>query len=198
MIEPPKVMTPKSTQNSSLAPPVLNIPYEATNSAEIDIHGFASPNSRVRLYLDDEPLETVDVSSDGSFTFENVALYLGRNNIYGTTLDEKDKESLPSKTIKLIFDSEKPSLIVSEPENNRKIQGGDKKVKVSGKTEPGAKVFVNNMQAIVNGDGSFSIDQPLNDGDNTIFIKAQDSALNISEIQRTVNYAAEESSEESE
>ncbi|MDD5415833.1 MAG: hypothetical protein PHE48_02370 [Candidatus Daviesbacteria bacterium] len=189
IIKPPQALTPKSAQNASLAPPVLNIPFEATNSAQIDIQGFASPGSRVRLYIDGESLQTVDVSSEGSFTFANVTLYLGINNIYGTTLDEQEKESLPSKTIKLIYDSEKPSLIVSEPEDNKKIQGGDRKVKVSGKTEPGAKVFVNNTQAIVNGDGSFTIDQSLNDGDNTISIKAQDSALNQSEVQRIINYS---------
>lgn len=184
-----KKSSPPPSQESVLAPPVLNIPYEATNTAQINISGYGTPYSKVKLYLDGEPKQTTDVSSNGSFTFENVTLFLGTNNIYGITLDDTDKESLPSKTIKLIYNNEKPVLAVSEPEDGKKIQGGDKKIKVSGKTDPGIKVFVNDMQVIVGSDGNFAIDQSLNDGDNTISIKAQDSALNFSEVQRTVNYA---------
>lgn len=185
--QPQKTIT-KPSENSALAPPVLNIPYEATNTAAVDIKGFGTPNSKVKLYIDDNPEQTVDVSGDGSFNFEDVSLNLGTNNIYGKTLDDTEKESLPSKTIKLFYDNEKPPLTIFEPEDGRKIAGGDKKVKVSGKTDPGVKVFVNETQVIVKSDGSFGMDQPLNDGDNIISIKAVDSASNITDIQRAVIY----------
>lgn len=188
IVKPPKSQTPQSAQNAGLAPPVLNIPYEATNSAKIDIRGFGTPGSRVRLYIDSESLQTVDVSLDGSFTFANVNLNLGTNNIYGATLDEQGKESLPSKTIKLIFDNEKPTLNIFEPEDGKKIQGGDKKVKVSGNIESGVKIFINDTQVIVDQNGNFSLDQPLNDGDNDISIKALDFASNKTEVQRRVTY----------
>lgn len=179
------IAVPKS---EAIAPPVLNIPYEATNSASISIKGYGTPNSKVKLYIDDEGMQTVNVSSDGSFTFEEVYLILGINNIYGKTLNDKGEESLPSKTIKLVFDNEKPNLQINEPEDGKKIQGGDKKIKVAGKTEIGTKVFINGNQTIVDKDGNFSQDQSLNDGDNTISIKAADAAGNITEIQRSVNY----------
>ncbi len=185
---PPKKTITQSTENSSLAPPVLNIPYEATNSSQINIGGYGTADSKVKLYLDDEPQQTVDVSSDGSFTFEQVSLSLGTNNIYAKTVDDQNKESLPSKTIKLIYDNEKPLLSISEPEDNKKIQGGDKKVRVAGKTDPGVNVFINGTQVIVGSDGSFGIDQQLNDGDNTISIKAVNTTSNTTEMQRTVNY----------
>lgn len=188
IINPSQKTVTQSPQTGILAPPVLNIPYEATNSAQIDIKGFASPDSKVKLYLDDEPKETVNVSSEGSFIFENVELSLGTNNIYGKTLDDKNQESLPSKTIRTIYDNEKPFLTISEPEDNKKIQGGDKQVKVSGKTEPGVKVYINDTQVIVSSDGNFGIDQPLNEGDNTISIKAADSASNFTQIERKVTY----------
>lgn len=172
-----------------LAPPVLSIPYEATNTAQINIAGFGTPNLKVKLYLDDSPIQTTDVSPEGSFSFENIDLSLGTNNIYAAALDDNNKESLPSKTIKLFYINEKPSLVITEPEDGKKIQGGDKKVKVSGKTDPGVKVFVNDSQVIVDGSGNFATDQPVNDGDNVISITAQDLALNTSEIQRTINYA---------
>ncbi|MDO8573286.1 MAG: hypothetical protein Q7R77_00900 [Candidatus Daviesbacteria bacterium] len=189
IVSPPKKTVIRSSENANLAPPVLNIPYEATYSARINIAGFSTPDTKVKLYLDDEDKQTIDVLSDGSFTFEDISLSLGTNNIYGTTLDNENKQSLPSKTIKLIYDNEKPILSINEPEDNKKIQGGDKKVKISGTIEPGAKVYINSAQIIVGKEGNFSTDQPVNDGDNDIIIKAVDIALNSTEIQRRVNYA---------
>lgn len=186
IVKPSQKTVVQSPNTSPLAPPILNIPYVATNSAQIDIKGYGTPNSKVRLFLDDESKQAAEVAEDGSFTFNNVDLSLGTNNIYGTTVDEEDKESLPSKTIRLIFDNEKPSLNINEPNDGKVIQGGDKKVKVSGKTDSNMNVFVNDTQAIVDKDGNFNIDQSLNDGDNIISIKAVDEAANTTEIQRKV------------
>lgn len=187
-LNPSPKNTTKLSDNSFLAPPVLNIPYEATNSSQIDIKGYSTPNSKVKLYLDDQSKDTVDVNGEGSFTFQNVDLNLGTNNIYAKTIDDKNTESLPSKTIKVIFDNEKPSLTISEPEDNKKIQGGDKKVKVAGKTDPSAQVFINGTQIILDKDGNFSSDQPLNEGDNSITIKALSLTSNTTELQRRVTY----------
>ncbi len=188
IVKPSQKTISQSSENTTLAPPVLNIPYEATNTAQINIKGFGTPNSKIKLYIDDESKQTVDVESDGSFNFENVTLGLGTNNIYAKTLDEQGKESLPSKTIKILYDNEKPSLSINEPEDNKVLQGGDKKVKASGKTDTGVKIFINGSQTIVDKDGNFSADFPLNDGDNTISIKAVDIAGNTTEIQRNVKY----------
>lgn len=183
---PPKETSQPVSENSNLAPPVLNIPYEATNTAQINIGGYGTADSKVRLYIDDKQISETKISEDGSFAFENVDLAIGTNNIYGITLDSNNKESLPSKTIKLYYSSEKPSLSISEPEDNKTIQGGDKKVKVAGKTDPDVKVFINGTQVIVNGDGNFSTEIPLNEGDNQLTISAQDRAMSKTEQQRKV------------
>ena len=179
-----KIVT--KTENTSLAPPVLAVPFEATNTAQIDIKGYATSHSKVKLFLDDEARETVAVSAQGEFIIPNVLLSLGTNNIYAKTLDEKDSESLPSKTIKIIYDDEKSSLTLTEPEDNKIIQGGDKKIKFSGKTEPGVQVFINESQIIVDSEGNFTRELPLNDGDNNFDIKAVDQAANTTEISRKV------------
>lgn len=176
------------SENPSLAPPVLNIPFEATNSAQIDIKGYATANSKVKLYLDDSPKQTAEVNSDGSFIIENVSLSLGINNIYAKTLNDKDNESLPSKAFRITYDNEKPILDISEPEDGKKIQGGDKKIKVSGKTEAGAKILINDSQVVVDKEGNFTTELPISDGDNMITIKAIDSAANTTEVQKRVNY----------
>lgn len=178
------VKTPKNL----LAPPVLNIPFEATNSAQISIKGFGVPNSKVKIYIDDEKKAEVNVSENGSFTAEGIELALGINNIFGKTIDEDSKESLASKTIHLSFLSEKPKLDLREPEDNKSITGGDKKVMVSGSTSAGIRVFINGGQTIVDKDGNFSLNLDINEGENTIAVKASDDAGNFTEIQRRVVY----------
>ena len=185
--DPPKIIE-NPVENSLLAPPVLNIPYEATNTARISIKGYGSPNSKVAIFLDDEEKDTIEVSEDGGFEFKNIELSLGTNNIYGKSIDEKNKESLPSKNFQIIYDNEKPRLELSEPEDGKQIQGGDKRIKISGSTKVGARVFINEGQIIVDKDGKFSSEQSLNDGDNIFNIKAIDIASNTTEISRRVIY----------
>lgn len=187
-LAPSKKVKTEVSQNSSLAPPVLNIPYEATNTAQIDISGYGTPHSKVTIFLEDEKKDTVEVSSDGSFEMKNFQLTLGTNNIYGKSIDDNNQQSLPSKTFKIFYDNEKPPLTVNEPEDGKKIQGGDKKIKIIGKTELGTKVFVNDSQVIVDKDGNFSSEQTLNEGDNNYNIKTLDQASNFTEISRKVIY----------
>lgn len=176
------------TQNDvSLAPPVLNISYEATNTAQMNIEGFATPFSKVKLYLDDEAKHEAEVSSDGSFTVENISLLLGTNLIFGKTVDEKGQMSLPSKTIRLIYDNEKPTLEIFEPDDGKNIQG-ERKIKIAGKAEPQASVFVNGIQVILDKEGKFESIQTLNDGTNQFSIKAQDAAQNYTELIRQVTF----------
>lgn len=185
IIKPPKKVVIQ--EGSSLAPPVLNIPYEATNTAHIDIRGYAIPHTKISIYIDDNLRDSTGSSAEGSFEIKNISLSLGTNNIYGKTMED-DQQSLPSKTIKLIYDNEKPSLEIAEPEDGKTIQGGDKKVTIRGKTEPQAQVFVNDSRVITSADGTFSADLELNDGDNILTIKAIDQASNTTEIVRRVTF----------
>lgn len=187
-VSPQKKIT-SSKNELTLAPPVLSIPFEATNSAQIRIRGYGVPDSQVKIFLDDEIKNTTKVSEDGSFTSDAITLNLGTNNIYAKTVDDNSRESLPSKTLKLLYLNDKPNLTVNQPEDGKKITGGDKKVTVSGKTDSGDKVFINDSQVIVDKDGNFSSDIAINDGDNTITIKSIDDASNLTEIDRRVTYS---------
>src|SRR3989344_3157332 len=160
----------------------------ATNIAEIDVKGYSTPGSKVKLFLDGQEIEIIDASSEGDFTFKNVSLGLGINSLYAKSIDSEDRESLPSKTFRITYDNEKPTLNVSEPEDGKTIQGGEKKIKITGNTEVNAEVFVNDAQIIIDKDGNFSSDQNLNDGENIFTIKSVDPASNITEISRRVVY----------
>lgn len=170
---------------ASLAPPIFNIPYEATNTPQINIQGYATPESKVKLFLDDEEKQTTESSSDGSFNFQDIQLGLGVNNIYGKTIDDNGKMSLQSKTIRIIFDNEKPLLAVSEPEDGKSVSG-ERKIKIAGKTEPKSQIYINGSQIIVDNEGNFSSDRTLSDGENIFAVKAVDSSSNFSEISRRI------------
>lgn len=178
------------SDQSTLAPPVLNIQYDATNSGTLNVKGYAAPHSKVEIYLDDEVVGTTEADSDGNFTSEPITLFLGTNNIFGKTLDENNTRSLPSKTAKLIYDSEKPKLELSQPQDNQTITGGDKKVTVSGKTDPTDTniLTVNGMRVILNSEGNFSQIVDLNDGENNVTVVATDYAGNSTQILRRVTY----------
>lgn len=178
-----------AVEDITLAPPVLNIPFEATNTASIEISGYALANAEVEIYVDDNLQETVKTEPDGSF--KAVAdLTVGTNNIHGKTIDlQNNRKSLDSKDIKIIYNNEKPTLEVLEPEDNKQIKGGDKKTKVSGSTETQNNVTINGTTAIVQNDGKFSLEIPINEGDNQITIQATNQFGSTAQIQRKVNYS---------
>ncbi len=184
--------TPKqdtAIADSAIAPPVLNIPYEATNSAAIKINGFATPNSKVEIYIDDELQTTTTTQSDGIFLTDNISLRLGTNNIYGKTLSPENKKSLDSKTIRLVYSNAKPKLNLSSPPDNQQIKGGDKKINVAGKTDPLNSIMVNGTTVIVSNDGNFNTTIGINEGDNFLTIIATDQFGNTNQIERKVTYS---------
>lgn len=178
----------EAEETVSLAPPVLNIPYEATNTATITIQGFATAQTKVKIYLDDSLVSEVNSQSDGSFVSGSISLLEGTNNIYGKTSDEKNKESLPSKRIQVIYSSEKPKLEITEPQDNQEIKGGDKKVLVRGTTDPGSELTINGFRVIISSDGTFSSEVGLSEGDNTITIAASNEVGNITSMEKRVKY----------
>lgn len=183
--KPKKDQVKSPTEQAIIAPPTLSIPFEATNSSEIEIKGYSSSGSKVKIFLDDNEQETVQAISDGSFS-SRLKLTFGTNNIYAQSIDENN-ESLPSKIVKVVFDRDRPSLQIFEPEDN-KIITGEKKVKVSGKTEVDINVLINDNRIILDNEGKFNTEILLNDGENIITIKAQDKATNTTEVIRKVTF----------
>lgn len=186
---PPKKTAASIVEDTAISPPVLNIPYEATNTATIRIKGYSSADSKVEIYLDDDLKTTVNTQSDGSFQSDDIDLALGTNNIAARTVDEKGNKSLPSKNIKVIYSNEKPSLKINEPQDGQEIKGGDKKVKVSGSTDTDNSVSINGSTVIVNNEGSFSQEININEGDNIIVIVATNRVGNSTTSERRVKYS---------
>lgn len=174
--------------DDAITPPILSIPFESTNSAQLKISGYSMSLSKVEIYIDDELKNQTSTDSNGKFESDPISLNLGTNNIYAVTINDADKKSLPSKTIKVYYSDEKPSLDISEPSDNAEIKGGDKKIKVVGKTDKDNNVTINGSTIIVNSEGAFQAEIPLNEGDNVITIAASNNFGNSNSLEKRVKY----------
>ena len=69
------------------------------------------------------------------------------------------------------------------------MNGEKKAVIVTGKVKEDSTVTINGRFVVVQNDGSFSYDFPLNDGDTILKITATDEAGNQTSVERKVTYS---------
>lgn len=174
---------------SFVSPPVLNPLPAATNSAEVTISGSALQKQTVMLYLDGGLAGKMKVDKEANFSFEDVMLNKGTNIITARALDENGKESENSQQITVLLKTDSPQLSIDSPTEGQSFVKDDKTAQVRGKTDAGAKITVNELWAIVDGNGNFSYQLPLQDGENKIKVVAVDDAGNKTEMERKVNYS---------
>lgn len=182
----------EQTQNktvSFVSPPILDPTFTATNSANVTISGSAGTNQQVKLYLNGELIDTQTAKSDGRFSFTDVKIINGENTIKTKAVTKDNKISAFSNTLTIIFKNTPPTLSIDSPSEGQSFSKDDKYTSVSGKTDPGVKVTVNDLWAIVNTDGKFSYNFPLQNGENKIKITAVDGAGNKTEMEKKVTYS---------
>lgn len=154
------------------SPPFLNSTYEATNSADLSISGFSEPKSLVLLRKNGASIDQTNADDSGAFKFHKVTLSSGANKFEFTAKDEAGNESTAT-TVMVRYITEAPELTITSPANNSTIsKRRDQVVSIQGKTDPAARVLVNDKIAIVNSDGTFSSLFQLQEGSNTISIRA--------------------------
>lgn len=161
-----------------IAPPVINPINEATKSAQISVSGYAGDKQTVKLYVNGKFINKTTVNKDKQFTFQNVPLEKGNNEIKAKATTDKDKESDYSQVLNINYIDKAPTLDISFPQDGQTISKDNNPIKITGKTNSGVKVTVNDFWAISNDDGSFSYPLSLKDGDNTLKIVATDGAGN--------------------
>ncbi len=174
-------------EDSTIAPPFLNIPFESTNNSTIKVSGYAQPNAKVEIYVDGALSTTAGTDSGGNFISDNITLSLGNNQISGKTV-QNGRRSLSSKPINVYYSNTKPKLEINSPADNQVVEG-DKKVTVSGTTNPdGINITVNGVWLIVDSSGNFYRTFDLQEGDNNFTIIATDNSGNTTKISRKVIY----------
>jgi len=167
-------------------PPRIDPLPEATNSAKLTVSGFSTSGTSVDLYLDDSKLDSIDLTS-GRFVFENVFLKNGENLIKVKVVNNSGTESEFSQTETVILDTEAPFLEIENPFDGQSFSGNNR-IKVLGKTEKDASVYVNGFLASVDTEGKFEISVPVGEGESSIEIKAIDEAGNVKIETRKVNF----------
>lgn len=181
---------PESTneKNAFIPQPILNALPSATNSAHTNISGTSITKQTVNLYINGELVDKVAVDKDGNYVFKDVKLSTGVNTIRAKASIDSKKESDFSNEIDIIYKNSEPNLSVSSPEDNKSFSKDENPITITGKTDPGARVTINNFWAIVKENGDFSYSLSLQNGENQIKIVATDEAGNKKEITKKVTY----------
>lgn len=147
----------------------------------------------INLYIDGVEVDgTISVTnSSGTYTCSYIpttALKDGSHTIKYEVYDNDGNVS--TSEIILTVDTVAPSLTISQPEDNAKVNKTP--VTVSGYTNDltssPVSVTVNGNSVTVDSNGYFSTAVSLENGDNTIVIIATDSAGKSTTITRTVNF----------
>ena len=79
-----------------------------------------------------------------------------------------------------------PEAEVTEPQDGTEFDAKSKLITISGKTEAGVKIYLNDRFFLPKADGTFSSSYSLNAGENILKIKFVDEAGNEVEIERKV------------
>lgn len=185
-----KTKTNKETEEKALPPlaPRLVIPYEATNSSEIKVSGFAEAKVIVELYRGEILIGTTEVSENGDFAFNKITLEEGENQFNAVASTEKAGSGDGSKTIVVTLDKIPPELQLTNPsEESLSVDSVD--FDIVGKTEKGCSVSINNRIATVDGEGNFKLKWQLNTGKNDLEITATDLAGNASKKKISITYS---------
>jgi DNA-binding beta-propeller fold protein YncE len=161
-----------------LIPPEIIFSIEnnlITNKTEIFIEGKTEIDAKV--YFDNKLIE---LKEDGSFKVY-VKLDEGDNIFKFTAIDKAGNRK--DYTIKITRDTTPPSLSLNVPSGYKVTT---ETFTLSGKSEKGAKVFINGVEVKVRDDGTFFMDFPLSIGYNKFEVKAVDSANNETKLTRVI------------
>ena len=171
-----------------ILPPVLDPLPEATNSASLTITGRGDAGFTVIVYIDEEETKKLKIEDDGTFTLLTKRLAEGSHAISAKTTDEAGNLSDLSNVLEVSIKRTKPTLSLTQPQENARIVGDTNTLTVIGKTDPDTSITVNSRLVVVHDDGSFTYSFSLTEGDNTIQVIATDPSGNQTNLERRVTY----------
>ena len=169
--------------------PILSSnPPEATFSASLKLTGYAEANSKVVFVLNGEEVADVVVSDEGDFEYD-LDLKEGENEILLYGIDDAENESLKTRSYFLTQDTEAPIINIEKPEDGASIElKKNRTTEISGSTEAGSKLYLNDRLILVGSEGNFSSTYYLDEGDNKLKFRAVDKAGNETEKEISVHF----------
>jgi hypothetical protein len=169
--------------------PVLSsTPLEATSSATLELTGFAESESQVVFVLNSQETAQVKANAEGSFA-QVVNLNAGVNELAIFGVDQAGNQSLKTRSYMIEFDDQAPEIELESPQDGSVVElKKNQTITVKGKTEPLAKVYVNDRFVLADQEGLFQSNYYLKEGKNELIIKAIDKALNQTELKVEVEF----------
>ncbi len=165
-----------------IAPPVLNPLPSATNKDIVSITGSStSKKTLVVLYVNGKILDDATTDDEGEFSFYDIFLNKGNNEIKARLEPSVVKKSTYSNSLNIKYIGKEPTLEINFPQNDQKFHKDESPIKITGKSDPGVKVTINGFWTIINDSGDFYYIYTLKDGDNSLKITATDEAGNKTE-----------------
>jgi subtilisin family serine protease len=166
-------------------PAITNLaPESYTNQDTIRVEGKVTADGKVNVYVNDVKATSID-SENRVFAVE-VPIPEERNTIK-VTAELNGIETEPSASVVVIKDKLAPVLTVEKPLDNAKIK--EESVHVIGTVTDNiglAKLEINDKEILVDESNSFHERLMLDQGENTITVKATDGAGNVTTVVRTV------------
>jgi len=177
------------------APPALTVlpPAAAiTRASVIDLMAVTPTNLRddqsytVRVFVNDKPVDRLDLPDHEQFTLKDIPLEEGVNTIR-TTLVGEGGESPRSAPIAITRDDVAPVIKILEPTDHVYT---DTEL-LQGKTEPGADIEISDgaghpVEATIGPDGRFSAPLELHVGNNELTLRSTDAAGNKTTSSATI------------
>lgn len=158
--------------------PRLSEDLTATSSAKVKISGVADPKITVELFQNGASQGTMVAKEDGTFSFE-IDLDTGENSFTVQAVSDSGEKSSLSAEYKISFLKSPPKLEAFAATDGT----------VSGKTDPGVTVSINDRLVVVDSAGKFSYQLSLKDGENKINVVATDPAGNQTKKELTATKA---------
>jgi hypothetical protein len=167
-------------------PPHLQPLPEATNSAQINLAGFAQPGNTIKFYLSGTLQNEVVAENDGSFSFLQIKLTQGTNDIFVQAASQDGATSQPSGHLRIELDQQPPSLTIDEPADQSIFSYRQDTVNFKGQTEANVTLLINDHVAVLDQNYRFNYPFPLKNGENKIILLATDQAGNRTEKNLTL------------
>ncbi len=168
--------------------PILYLPAQATSSADLKISIQGEVDSKITLNLNGSQSGETTIGQDGLGQID-VKLSEGDNYLTAQASDKAGNESVMSKTQNITLDTTPPTIEITSPKDGDTIVGKTKQtISIEGKTEPGAKVYLNDRFVFAREDGTFIHTYLLAEGANALTLRAEDKAKNTTETKINLTF----------
>ena len=151
----------------------------------IIIEGYPESTS-TELFQNGFSQGTTTSADDGKFVFDG-DLSQGNNTFYAQATSSKGQKSEKSDTYVISYSNKSPKLDLNNVRDGDTVK--ESSFKITGATDMGNAVTINDRLAMTGLDGVFSLSLSLSNGENKLKIVAMDAAGNQTTKEITIKYS---------